>query len=594
MGTSSHVRASCTLSSALALALVACLLLAGSALAGRQAGAGSVKPGKPTATSPKGTITTVRPTFTWSKAARATGYELRVYRGTQLQLRKTGLKKRSWTSAKALPTGVDLSWKVRARSARGYGAWSRSLKFKIEPLSPARAITTFSFQGLDPPVTGVIDEGAHTIALTVPYGTARSALVATFSTTGAAVRVGATAQVSGATANDFGSPVTYTVTAADGTTQAYVVTVTVALSPAKAITTFSFQGLDPPVTGVIDEGAHTIALTVPYGTARSALVATFSTTGAAVRVGATAQVSGATANDFGSPVTYTVTAADGTTQAYVVTVTVALSPAKAITTFSFQGLDPPVTGVIDEGAHTIALTVPYGTARSALVATFSTTGAAVRVGATAQVSGATANDFDSPVTYTVTAADGTTQAYVVTVTVAPPDIGDALGGGIVAYVLQPGDPGYVAGEIHGLIAAAADQIAADSIGGVQWSLPAYHSTDVPGAHGTALGTGAANSAAIIAQNGDGATYAAGLAHAYRGGGHDDWFLPSRDELDQLYLNRVAIGSFHTTADQGATYWSSSHNSTYAHNAWSQDFVDGYQTAWWSKFDTYRVRAVRTF
>ena len=129
-------------------------------------------------------------------------------------------------------------------------------------------------------------------------------------------------------------------------------------------------------------------------------------------------MSGTTANDFTSPVTYTVTAADASTQAYVVTVIVGASPAKAITAFSFQGLDPPVIGAVNEGTHTVALTVPFGTDVTQLVATFTTTGASVKVGSTAQVSGTTANDFTSPVTYTVTAADTSTQTYVVTVTVA--------------------------------------------------------------------------------------------------------------------------------------------------------------------------------
>ena len=239
--------------------------------------------------------------------------------------------------------------------------------------------------------------------------------MASFTTTGASVRVGATTQVSGTTANNFTTPVTYTVTAADASTQDYVVTVTVAPSPAKALTAFSFAS--PAATGVINEGAHTIALTVPFGTNVTALVASFTTTGASVRVGATTQVSGTTANNFTTPVTYTVTAADASTQDYVVTVTVAPSPAKALTAFSFAS--PAATGVINEGAHTIALTVPFGTNVTALVASFTTTGASVRVGATTQVSGTTANNFTTPVTYTVTAADASTQDYVVTVTVAP-------------------------------------------------------------------------------------------------------------------------------------------------------------------------------
>ena len=93
---------------------------------------------------------------------------------------------------------------------------------------------------------------------------------------------------------------------------------------------------------------------------------------------------------------------------------------KAITAFNYQGLIPAVTGTIDEGAKTIALTVPFGTDVTALVATFTTTGSSVKVGAVVQTSGTTPNNFTNPVTYTVTAADASTQAYTVTVSIAPP------------------------------------------------------------------------------------------------------------------------------------------------------------------------------
>jgi hypothetical protein len=98
--------------------------------------------------------------------------------------------------------------------------------------------------------------------------------------------------------------------------------------------------------------------------------------------------------------------------------TSALSSAKAITAFN---LVSPVaaTGVITDATHTIAITVPYNTTSvTQLVATFTTTGTSVKVGSTIQVSGTTANDFTSPVVYTVTAADATTQNYTVTVTVS--------------------------------------------------------------------------------------------------------------------------------------------------------------------------------
>jgi hypothetical protein len=299
-------------------------------------------------------------------------------------------------------------------AADGY---TQAYTVTVAVATATKAITAFSFAGLSPAVIGTINEGAHAISLTVSYGTGRTALVATFTTNGTSVKVGGTTQVSGTTPNNFTNSVTYTVTAADGSTQAYAVTVTVAPAP-KALTAFSFQALTPAVIGTINEGAHTVALTVPYATNVSALVATFTTTGTSVKVSGTTQVSGTTPHNFTNSVAYTVTAADATTQIYTVTVTVAPNPAKAITAFSFQGLTSRVTGVITESAHTIALTVPYGTSVSALVATFSTAGASVKVGGTIQVSGTTPNNFTNPVVYTVTASDGSTQVYTVTVAVA--------------------------------------------------------------------------------------------------------------------------------------------------------------------------------
>lgn len=173
-----------------------------------------------------------------------------------------------------------------------------------------------------------------------------------------------------------------------------------------------------------------------------------------------------------------------------------------------------------------------------------------------------------------------------TAALVPLAIGDAAYGGKIFYILVSGDPGYDANTQHGLIAATSDQST-----GIQWNNGSYTTT---GATGTSIGTGLANTNAIIANQGATSTnYAAGLARAYRGGGFTDWYLPSNDELDKLYINKDAIGGF-----SGDYYWSSSalnwgSSEEDDGNAWGQFFYDGSYSIN-DKFNTNRVRAVRAF
>jgi hypothetical protein len=279
----------------------------------------------------------------------------------------------------------------------------------------AKAITAYSLAG----VPGAINETAKTIAVTVPSGTNVTALVASFASTGTGVAVGAAAQTSGTTANDFTAPVVYVVTAADASTASYTVTVTVAAASAKAITAYSFAGY-AGAPGVIDEAAKTIAVTLPFGSDVTALVAQFVSTGqGALTVSGVSQVNGVTQNNFLSAKNYVVTAADATTATYTVTVTVASASPKAITAYSLPVGATNVAGTINEGAKTIAVMLPSGTVVTNLVATFTTTGTGgVTVATVTQTSGTTANDFTAPVIYVVTAADASTASYTVTVSFA--------------------------------------------------------------------------------------------------------------------------------------------------------------------------------
>ena len=270
-----------------------------------------------------------------------------------------------------------------------------------------KSITEFSLSG----VAGSVNETTKNITVVMPVGTDVAALVAVFKTSGANVKIGTVGQTSGVTPNDFTTPLIYTVTAADNSTVPYTVTVNVTAASTKAITAYSLAG----ATGTINESAKTIAVTLPSGTIVSALAATFTKTGTSVKVGATVQTSGTTANNFTNPVTYTVTAADNSTVTYVVTVTLAATSAKTITAYSLAR----VTGTINETVpKTIAVTLPSGTPVTAQTATFTTTGTNVKVGTAVQTSGTTTNNFTNPVTYTVTAADNSSVDYIVTVTVA--------------------------------------------------------------------------------------------------------------------------------------------------------------------------------
>jgi hypothetical protein len=210
------------------------------------------------------------------------------------------------------------------------------------------------------------------------------------------------------------------VTAENGSIAVYTVTVSIALNSAKAITSYSFAG--PEAVGVIDESAKTISATVPFGTDVTGLVSSFTTSAARVTVGDTLQASGTTPNNFSQPVQYTVTAEDGSVAVYTVTVSVSLNSAKAITSYSFAS--PPATGMIDQTAKTISVTLPYGTDVTGLVASFTTSGAHVTVGDALQASGTTQNDFSGPVEYLVAAEDGSTAAYMATVAIAaaPADV----------------------------------------------------------------------------------------------------------------------------------------------------------------------------
>jgi hypothetical protein len=172
-------------------------------------------------------------------------------------------------------------------------------------------------------------------------------------------------------------------------------------------------------------------------------------------------------------------------------------------------------------------------------------------------------------------------ASVADLLAAGASVADLIGlnyqGGKIAYILQSGDPGYDANVAHGIIAAPIDQST-----GIQWYNGSY---TVTGATATALGTGNANTNTIVTSQGPG-SYAAQLCADLVLGGYSDWYLPSKDELNKLYLSRVAVGGF----EMGFYSSSTESSSTYV---WLHNIVEGGQYEDLKDFPD-RVRCVRAF
>ena len=104
---------------------------------------------------------------------------------------------------------------------------------------------------------------------------------------------------------------------------------------------------------------------------------------------------------------------------------------------------------------------------------------------------------------------------------------------------------------------------------------------------TVIGTGAANTAPIVANGCNFPSYVARICSDLVLNGYDDWFLPSKDELNQLYLHR---GLFSCLAN--SYYWCSTEMNAYY--AFIQSFgSSGNQTNTY-KDNYWHVHAIRAF
>lgn len=169
------------------------------------------------------------------------------------------------------------------------------------------------------------------------------------------------------------------------------------------------------------------------------------------------------------------------------------------------------------------------------------------------------------------------------------DIGMYAKGGVIFYIFKEGEKGYKDGEFHGLVCSIID------LGKASWGCKGVRLYD-----SDELGStfGSKNSKNIINNCAEASTAVrkcASYSVTLAGNKYKDWFLPSKNELNEMYLQKDII-SITSQANGGqkfkyAWYWSSSEHSK--RSASWQDFNNGIQS-YHRKSGALGVRAVRQF
>ena len=161
------------------------------------------------------------------------------------------------------------------------------------------------------------------------------------------------------------------------------------------------------------------------------------------------------------------------------------------------------------------------------------------------------------------------------------------GGGIVFYF---NDAGFSCGPT--LTATCKYLEAAPTSGTNSWTDAQYiwsSDLDHPVRTTDVIGSGFKNTLAIVAQNPT-ELNAGTVSQAYRGPNSlTDWYLPSKWELYELFLQSASVGGFVTDS-----YWSSSHGPLLDFAAWWQAFPPGFGRGLFDKNEAFFVRPIRAF
>ncbi|MDD2797246.1 MAG: T9SS type A sorting domain-containing protein [Bacteroidales bacterium] len=160
-------------------------------------------------------------TANWSDVANESSYKVNVYDGTNALVKTvTGIAANSTSSViTGLSSNTNYTYKVIAVGdgvSTGNSVESAASN-SVRTLSTEKAITAFSLAGQQ---SSSIDEALKTVSVYVTPGTDKTTLTPTIT-----VSANATVNPLSETVTDFTNPVNFTVTAEDGTTQIYAVSV---------------------------------------------------------------------------------------------------------------------------------------------------------------------------------------------------------------------------------------------------------------------------------------------------------------------------------------------------------------------------------
>lgn len=318
---------------------------------------------------------------------------------------------------------------VLSSSASNYGEdISRNAKtVTIHAVDKRNAFTSFSVTSPDGLTTYTGDIGRDSIILKVPESITDFNFkpIFTLNSSLAKVYVNNVEQTSGTTSNNFAQPVEYVVKSSQGDEKKYIVRFyTYPLSSENKLLLFELQPrsssyvLSNGEKGVIDQQAKTITLAINYGTSTSGMVRynIESSSNSTIYLNNSIEYTPFRARQgFRLDIleTITIKAQNGTNNTYSLIKT----NQDPFISFTFKGLTPQPTGIIDNVNKTIKISVLQGTPVSNLIAEWVGTNGKVTINGVDQENGVTANDFTSPVVYQIYKGSTLAESYTVSVNV---------------------------------------------------------------------------------------------------------------------------------------------------------------------------------